>query len=123
MSKYPETPDWWFWTVLLISFVMAIIIVTVYPVSTPVWTLFFAFGMDFVSLIPMVLLYSTTGVLAGTDEFIGIILGYALPGNPNAINIVKAYSYTISEQADSYISDQKMGHYAKIPPVRCSEGK
>lgn len=49
MFKYP---DWWFWTVLLISFLIDILLVYVYTeVNTPVLTPFFAFRVDFVLLI------------------------------------------------------------------------
>jgi hypothetical protein len=36
---------------------------------------------------------------------------------------VKAFGYNINGQADTYISDQKMGFYAKIPPRAMYRGQ
>ena len=42
MRKYPEVPDWWFASIVLVSLAFAIITVTVWPEQdTPVWTIFF----------------------------------------------------------------------------------
>ena len=45
-----------------------------------------------------------------------LIVGFALPGNGLALMFIKAFGYNINGQAQNYISDQKMGHYLKIPP-------
>jgi hypothetical protein len=52
-----------------------------------------------------------------------LIVGYALPGHPEAMMFVKAFGYNINGQADNYISDQKMGFYSKIPPRAMYRGQ
>lgn len=116
MSKYREVPDWWFLVILVISLVFGIIMVEHYPTNTPVWGIFFTIGINFIFLIPITLIYSVTGFSFGLNVLVELIVGYALPGNGTALNILKAYGYNIDGQAQNYISDQKLGHYAKIPP-------
>ncbi|ANB15129.1 Opt2p [Sugiyamaella lignohabitans] len=116
MSHYKEVPDWWFFTVLLISLVLGIIFVEIYPTNTPVWGIFFALGINFVFLIPLTLIYSSTGFSFGLNVLVELIVGYALPGNGIALMIIKTYGYNIDGQSESYLSTQKMAHYTKIPP-------
>lgn len=124
MRAYPEVPDWWFLTISLVSFVFAIIIVTNWTeLGTPVWTIFFVIGLNLVFLIPMSYLYAISGTTEGLNVVTELIVGYALPGHPEALMFVKAFGYNINGQADTYISDQKMGFYAKIPPRAMFRGQ
>ncbi|CAH6719716.1 oligopeptide transporter 2 [[Candida] jaroonii] len=116
MRKYKEVPDWCFLAVLVISIVLAIICVKVYPAQTPVWGIFFTVAINFCFLIPLTAVYSTTGFQFGLNVLVELIVGYAMPGNGLALNFLKALGYNINGQAQNYISDQKMGHYAKLPP-------
>lgn len=116
MRKYPEVPDWWFLSLALISFIFAIVVLEKYPqLDAPVWTIFFVIVLNLVFLIPMSLISAISGISLGLNVVTEPIIGYALPGRPEALMFVKAYGYNINGQADSYISDQKMGFYAKIP--------
>lgn len=124
MRKYPEVPDWWFLMIALISFIFAIIILTKFPqLDTPVWTIFFVIGLNLVFLIPMSYLYAISGTTEGLNVVTELIVGYALPGHPEALMFVKAFGYNINGQADTYISDQKMGFYAKVPPRAMYRGQ
>lgn len=115
MLHYKEVPEWCFTCVLVISIVLAIICVEIYPAETPVWGIFFAVGINFVFLIPITAIYSVTGFSFGLNVLVELIVGYALPGNGLALNFIKALGYNIDGQAQNFITDQKMGHYAKIP--------
>ncbi|KAJ5725985.1 uncharacterized protein N7483_007342 [Penicillium malachiteum] len=124
MRNYPEVPDWWFLIIALIAFIFAIIITTNWTeLGTPVWTIFFVIGLNLVFLIPMSYLYAISGTTEGLNVVTELIIGYALPGHPEALMFVKAFGYNINGQADSYISDQKMGFYAKIPPRAMYRGQ
>lgn len=116
MKNYKEVADWVFLVVLVVSVVLAIICVKVYPAETPVWGIFFALGMNFIFLIPLTAVYSVTGFSFGLNVLVELIVGYALPGNGLALNFIKALGYNIDGQAQNYISDQKMSHYLKVPP-------
>ncbi|KAF3985834.1 hypothetical protein FT663_01952 [Candidozyma haemuli var. vulneris] len=116
MKQYKEVADWVFLVVLVISIVLAIICVEVYPAETPVWGIFFALGMNVIFLIPLTAIQATTGWGFGLNVLVELIVGYALPGNALALNFIKALGYNINGQAQNYITDQKMGHYIKVPP-------
>lgn len=123
MSKYAEVPDWWFFVVLIIALVLGIVMVEHYPTNTPVWGLFFTLGINFVFLIPITLIYSVTGFSFGLNVLVELIVGYAIPGNGTALNILKCFGYNIDGQAQNYITDQKMAHYAKVPPRAIFKGQ
>ncbi|CAK7895230.1 oligopeptide transporter 2 [[Candida] anglica] len=116
MSRYKEVPEWCFLVILVISTVFAILCVKLYPgTATPVWAIFFAIAINFVFLIPLTALYSSTGWGFGLNVLVELIIGYALPGNSQALMLIKAFGYNIDGQAQNYVSDQKMAHYAKVP--------
>lgn len=123
MSKYKEVPDWWFLAVMVIAIALGIVCVKHYPTHTPVWGIFFTIGINFIFLIPITLIYSVTGFSFGLNVLVELIVGYALPGHGTALNILKAYGYNIDGQAQNYITDQKMAHYAKLPPRAVFKGQ
>lgn len=116
MTKYKEVPEWAFTVVLVISIILAIICVKVYPAETPVWGIFFALAINFVFLIPLNIIYSVTGFSFGLNVLVELIVGYALPGNGLALMFIKALGYNIDGQAQNYITDQKQAHYLRIAP-------
>ncbi|XWX02402.1 hypothetical protein V2A60_010439 [Cordyceps javanica] len=124
LRKYPEVPDWWFLSIALIAFIFAIIVLTTWTqLDTPVWTIFFVIGLNLVFLVPMSYLYAISGTTEGLNVVTELIVGYALPGHPEALMFVKAFGYNINGQADSYLGDQKIGFYAKVPPRAMYRGQ
>ena len=124
IRHYPEVPDWWFLSIALVAFIFAIVIVTNWPqLDTPVWTIFFVIALNLAFLIPMSYLYAISGTTEGLNVVTELIVGYALPGHPEALMFVKAFGYNINGQADNYVSDQKMGYYAKLPPRAMYRGQ
>ncbi|CAI6921699.1 ANL_collapsed_G0058560.mRNA.1.CDS.1 [Saccharomyces cerevisiae] len=91
MKNYKEVPDWWYFAILIGSLVVGIAVVEHYPTNTPVWGLFVSLGFNFVFLIPTTILQATTGYSFGLNLLIEMVMGYALPGNPIAIMILKAF--------------------------------
>lgn len=123
MAKYKETPDWWFFVILAVSLMCLILCVKLYPVKTPVWGIFFTIGINLVFLIPITIIYSVTGFAFGLNVLVELIIGYAIPGNGNALMTLKAFGYNITGQAENFVTDQKMAHYAKIPPRAIFRGQ
>lgn len=116
MAKYKEVPDIFFGVTLVISVVLAILLVKLYPdTETPVWGIFFVIGINVVFLIPFCLLYAVTGIAYGLNVLVELIVGYAI-NNGMAMMTLKALGYNIDGQAENYISSQKVAHYCKIPP-------
>ncbi|KAF3986162.1 hypothetical protein FT663_04996 [Candidozyma haemuli var. vulneris] len=116
MKVYPEVPEWWFFIILIISIVFSIITVEVYDLQTPVWTIFFALALNFVFLLPFVIVYASTGTSMSINVLLEMIIGYALPGNGTALNYVKTLGTNIDAQAENYITNQKQAHYWRIAP-------
>lgn len=123
MKKYKEVPDWWYYFILIVALVIGIIVIEVYHTDTPVWGLFVSLGFNFAFLIPITMLQATAGFSVGLNLLIEIIVGYALPGNPFALMILKAFGYNIDGQADSYVSNLKIAHYCRIPPIALFRGQ
>lgn len=123
MKQYKEVPDWWYFVIFLVSLIIGICFIERYHTNTPVWALLMSIGFNFVFLIPLTTLQSVTTFSLGLNVLIEMIVGYALPGNPQALMIIKAFGYNIDGQADNYVSNLKMGHYAKVPPVALFRGQ
>ncbi|KAK9249475.1 OPT oligopeptide transporter protein-domain-containing protein [Lipomyces tetrasporus] len=123
MRAYPEVPDWWFLIILALSFAFGIIACTVYPTSTPVWGLIIIIVMSIIMMIPGALIYAVTGYQLMMSNLAVIITGYMVPENGIANMMCRVYGYNTDERAESFISDQKMGHYAKLPPRALFRGQ
>lgn len=116
MRAYPEVPIWWYLIILVISLVLGIVCVEIYPTEAPVWGIFLALALGIIFLIPIGLLYATTANLFSLNVLTELIAGYALPGRGIALMIIKSFGLNVNLQAIYFIQDQKLGHYGKIPP-------
>lgn len=116
ISAYAEVPNWVFICLLVVSFVLAVIAIRVWPTDTPIWGLFFCLGINLVFLIPLTLILAYTGFGFGLNVLVQLIVGYALPGHPQAMMILKAIGYQVDGQAQNFITDQKVSYYTHMPP-------
>ncbi|KAI5959449.1 OPT6 [Candida theae] len=123
MSKYEDVPDWWFIAIIVTSTLFAVAAVLFYPTETPVWGIFFTILINFVFLIPLTSIASTTGFSFGLNVLVELIVGYSIPNSGIALITLKAFGYNIDSQASNYITDQKLAHYAKIPPKAIFKGQ
>ncbi|KAM9912117.1 hypothetical protein OXX69_002849 [Metschnikowia pulcherrima] len=123
MNQYEEVPTFWFLLILLLSILLAVSCVVLYPVETPVWGIFFTIALNFVFLIPITSISSVTGFSFGLNVLVELIVGYAIPNSGLALITLKAYGYNIDSQANNYITDQKLAHYTKIPPRAIFRGQ
>lgn len=78
--------------------------------------LFFAVAVSLAFIIPVGIMTAITNNAVTIDCISGIIGGFITPGHPLAVNMFIAYGTMTLSQAMSFISDLKLGHYAKIPP-------
>ncbi|KAK9244829.1 OPT oligopeptide transporter protein-domain-containing protein [Lipomyces tetrasporus] len=116
MAKYKEVPDWWFLAIFVVSFALFLVGISVFPTRAPVWAMFVTIGLDIVMLIPITLVYSITGFDLAMNNLSTIVTGYMVKGNGNANLMSRVLGINTDDQADTYASDQKLAHYAKIPP-------
>ncbi|KAK9475896.1 OPT oligopeptide transporter protein-domain-containing protein [Lipomyces japonicus] len=112
MSKYAEVPDWWFLATFVIFGFGALF---GWPTHVPVWTIIVIFLFNIGMLIPLLIVMSRTGSAHEFGAFSVILAGYMDPGNATTNLLVRMWGYNIDEQAESFIADQKIAHYSKIP--------
>ncbi|GMM36991.1 hypothetical protein DASC09_043160 [Saccharomycopsis crataegensis] len=123
MARYKETPDWCFVIIMLVALVFAIVCVKVYPANTPVWGIFLMLALNAVVVIPFCLIYAITGYYFTLEVLVELIIGYAIPGNGDALMFLKALGFNITGQAQQYMYDQKMAHYSRVPPRAVFRGQ
>ncbi|KAK9452460.1 OPT oligopeptide transporter protein-domain-containing protein [Dipodascopsis uninucleata] len=116
MQNYQEVPDWWYLVIIIVSLGLGIAAVTAYPTGTPVWALIIIIMFSIALVIPTIIISSMTGYLIPGDTLAVIVAGYMVPGNAAANIILRVFGYNTDDQAENFISDLKLAHYAKLPP-------
>ncbi|KAK7208233.1 OPT oligopeptide transporter protein-domain-containing protein [Myxozyma melibiosi] len=122
MRVYPEVPSWWYLAVLVASLVMGIICFEVYPINVGVWMIFVVFFISAALLIPSAVVFSVSGYQLVMNDLMAIIGGYMVPGVVGVM-MARFYGYNNDEQAETFVSDLKLGHYAKLPPRAVFRGQ
>ncbi|KAJ3576811.1 hypothetical protein NP233_g147 [Leucocoprinus birnbaumii] len=142
MSRYPQVPEWYYACIFVVTFVFACICIRLWPTGMTVWALLIALliceylpciapehysynGGDtlaspsssaVVYVIPIGMIQAVTNRQVGLNVITELIVGYMMPGKPNAMMIFKTYGYITMSQAMQFTADFKLGHYMKIPP-------
>ena len=114
ISHYKEVPEWWFFSVLVGAFALGVAALEGYPTHTPWWVLLAAIALNLLFLIPGAILQASANVTVGIGLFFQMLAGTVFAGNPQANIIANAIAGNFDSRADSYISDQKIAHYAKV---------
>ncbi|KAI0271699.1 OPT oligopeptide transporter [Gloeopeniophorella convolvens] len=116
MSRYPQVPEWWYISILLVVFAMSAVTIEVWPTEMPIWGLVLALAIAAFYIVPAGMIQAITNQQIGLNVVTELIVGYALPGKPLAMMIFKTYGYITMTQALQFTSDMKLGHYMKVPP-------
>ncbi|CAL9106809.1 unnamed protein product [Musa textilis] len=118
MQKYADIPGWWFYSLLLLTVAVSVVLCTVLKdqVQLPVWGLFFACALAFIFTLPISIITATTNQTPGLNIITEYMMGLLQPGKPIANVCFKVYGYMSMAQAVSFLADFKLGHYMKIPP-------
>jgi OPT family small oligopeptide transporter len=118
MRKYPDIPQWWFYSLLGGTLAIAFALCGFYKeeVQLPWWGLLFACALASFFTLPISIITATTNQTPGLNIITEYLMGYILPGKPIANVCFKVYGYMSMSQAVSFLSDFKLGHYMKIPP-------
>ncbi|KAL0407021.1 UNVERIFIED_CONTAM: Oligopeptide transporter 1 [Sesamum latifolium] len=88
-KNYEQVPEWWFITILVVVFCLALEANSVYH-----------------NLVQQI----------GLNIITEMLIGYIYPGRPLANVAFKTYGYISMSQALGFLSDFKLGTYMKIPP-------
>lgn len=116
MQAYREVPSWWYGLVGIISFLLVVIAIEIFPTQLPVWAAFIAFGLSALTALPLAMLQAISNTQIAFSVMYELIGGFMLPGKPVANVIFKAMGIMGSTQAATFAGDLKLGHYMKIPP-------
>uniref|UniRef100_A0ACD5UUZ3 Uncharacterized protein n=1 Tax=Avena sativa TaxID=4498 RepID=A0ACD5UUZ3_AVESA len=118
MRKYQDIPNWWFYLLLAASMAVSLVLCTVFKeeIQLPWWGLLLACVMAFIFTLPISVITATTNTTPGLNIITEYCLGLMMPGKPIANVCFKVYGYMSMNQAVSFLTDFKLGHYMKIPP-------
>ncbi|KAK9381294.1 OPT oligopeptide transporter protein-domain-containing protein [Kockiozyma suomiensis] len=115
MSAYEEVPDWWYVALFFIGIGTGFAAIFAWPTTVPIWTVIAIFLFNIGMLMPTLVVLSRTGYSMGFGAFSVILAGYMDPGNPVTNIVIRMWGYNIDEQGESFVGDQKIAHYARIP--------
>ncbi|KAG0055590.1 hypothetical protein BGZ83_008024 [Gryganskiella cystojenkinii] len=115
MRVYPEVPDWWYLTLLIVTFTLSMVTCCVWDYM-PWWALILAMAIAIFFVLPVGIVQAVTNQQPGLNIITEYVIGYMLPGHPIANVTFKTYGYIVNLQALNFVSDLKLGHYMKIPP-------
>ncbi|KAK3179333.1 hypothetical protein K4F52_009236 [Lecanicillium sp. MT-2017a] len=116
MAAYPEVSEWWYLGTLIISIVLGVLGIALWPTYTSPAVVLYGILLCLIFVIPIGVVAAMTGIeitLNVMAEFIG---GMIVEGNALAMNFFKSYGYVTCAQALSFANDLKVAHYVKIPP-------
>lgn len=116
MKNYPEVPEWWYGSVFVIFFGLAIVAAEVWKTGMPIWALLLSVILPIIYVLPSGFIYAMTGQAISLNLLAQIIPGTLLPGQPLANMFFKAYSVQTLTESTSFVQDLKLGHYIKVPP-------
>ncbi|PFH48073.1 hypothetical protein AMATHDRAFT_6159 [Amanita thiersii Skay4041] len=136
MSKYPQVPEWYYGCIFVVTFTFACICINVWPSGMTVWALVIALLISLVYIVPIGMIQAITNRQVGLNVLTELIIGFMIPGKPNAMMMYacscftpllitqsdllshsfKTYGYITMSQAMQFTADFKLGHYMKIPP-------
>ncbi|EFJ35289.1 hypothetical protein SELMODRAFT_166204 [Selaginella moellendorffii] len=117
MRKYPDVPQWWFHTLMVISIAASIATCAYYKaeLQLPWWGVLLACVVASSFTLPIGVITATTNITPGLNIITEYLMGYLLPGQPMANVCFKTYGYISMTQAISFLQDFKLGHYMKVP--------
>ncbi|CAA7262484.1 unnamed protein product [Cyclocybe aegerita] len=116
MSRYPQVPEWYYACLFVVTFIFACVCIELWPSGMTIWALIVALLISVVYVLPIGMIQAVTNRQVGLNVITELIVGFMIPGKPNAMMIFKTYGYITMSQAMQFTADFKLGHYMKVPP-------
>ncbi|KAJ7261713.1 OPT oligopeptide transporter protein-domain-containing protein [Mycena haematopus] len=116
MLKYPDAPNSWYLTTLVLSIIVSLVIIYKTDSTLPWWGLLIALILSTISIVFFGSLYAITGLQFIIQPFVQMIGGFIHPGLPNANMYFTLYAYNSVTQAQLLLRDLKIAQYTKLPP-------
>ncbi|GLB41159.1 putative OPT oligopeptide transporter protein [Lyophyllum shimeji] len=116
MAKYPQVPEWYYACIFVVTFTFACVCIQVWPAGMTIWALVIGLIVSVIYVIPIGMIQAVTNRQIGLNVITELIIGFIIPGKPNAMMMFKTYGYITMSQAMQFTADFKLGHYMKVPP-------
>jgi len=116
MSRYPQVPEWFYACIFVVTFAFACVFIQVWPTGMTIWALVIALLISVIYVVPIGMIQAVTNRQVGLNVLTELMVGFMIPGKPNAMMIFKTFGYITMAQAMQFTADFKLGHYMKIPP-------
>lgn len=116
MRAYPEVPEWWYTTCLVLAIALGCTGLSLYPTHTSPWVVLFGVALCLLFVLPIGIVMSTTGVEVTLNVLAEFLGGCFVSGNALAMCYFKTYGYVTCAQALHFAADLKLAHYVKVPP-------
>lgn len=82
MRQYPEVPNWWYYCLGTMCFVMAVVAIEVFHTGLPVWGYLLCVLIPFIYVLPAAFIYAMTNQLVAINLLAELIPGYLFSGKP-----------------------------------------
>ncbi|KAH9476205.1 Sexual differentiation process protein isp4 [Psilocybe cubensis] len=112
MSQYPQGIVFFHSVTVLLLMARS----NLWPSGMTIWALVVALLISVVYVVPIGMIQAVTNRQVGLNVITELIVGFMIPGKPNAMMIFKTYGYITMAQAMQFTADFKLGHYMKVPP-------
>jgi OPT family oligopeptide transporter len=145
MKVYPKVPNYWYLGLFAFIIAISITAIEVWKTGLPVWGWFLSILIPTIYFLPTAFIFAMTSQILAINLMAQVIPGYALAGKPIAVmvsnhtsirnmnlhpslvflsrktsaltsQLCKVFTMQIMYEGMSFVQDQKLGHYMKIPP-------
>ena len=116
MRHYKAVPQWWYFALFIICFVVLIAITQTGPQRIAFGPLLLSLVIPAVYALPSGYVFARTGQMVGTNVISELIAGFLLPNKGIDLLIFKTLAVQTIISALTFTSNLKLGHYMKIPP-------
>ena len=116
MRSYKEVPEYVYFAVLVVSIILGIVAVDIYPTHTTPAVVLYGVFLALIFCIPCGVIMSITNVEVTLNVIAEMFGGLWFPGNATAMNYFKSYGYVTTSHTLHFAQDLKLAHYIHIPP-------
>ncbi|KAF9870610.1 hypothetical protein CkaCkLH20_11916 [Colletotrichum karsti] len=116
MRAYPECPDWWYATILLVSIGVGLLCLYLARSTLPWYGFLVSILLSGLFTLFFGAQTALTGFQGNSQPIVQMVGGYLHPGRPLANMYFTLFGYNSVVQGISLVQDLKFGQYAKVPP-------
>ncbi|KAH0360275.1 OPT superfamily oligopeptide transporter, partial [Aureobasidium melanogenum] len=115
-NLYPESPHWWWGTVVIISWVIGIACLYGMDSTLPWWGFLLSTALTFLCMVFFGAQYGITGFQFNIQPICQMLAGYMFKGRPLANMYFTTYTYNALQMGEVLAKDLKLGQYMHLAP-------